>query len=91
MDRYITLGDGQTVIPDAYAAEAAPGVIFLYIEDPEATLRSVFDLLYENEDLTEEITSVDYGEKKVFTEYCALFSVRRESERLITAGLRRWP
>ena len=59
MDRYITLGDGQTVIPDAYAAEAAPGVIFLYIEDPKATLRTVFDLLYENEDLTEEIKDLD--------------------------------
>jgi len=89
MDRSITLGDGVTVIPNAYASEAAAGILFLYIEDPNATLKSVFDLLYDQPEMTARITSTEYGETNVFDGYTQLFSVRQESERLITAGLRR--
>lgn len=87
-DRFIAFGDG-TVLVNSYASEAVPGILYLYIEAQDATLRSIFDLLYEQPDRTGRIVSEEYGERLEFAGYEQLFSVRQESERLITAGLKR--
>ena len=86
MEEKITLENGR-VFSNTHVIES-DGSLFLYINDSEETLKTVFDDLYESEG-TAEITALQYGEEHVFTGYTKLISVRDETFGQITAVLKK--
>lgn len=80
----LTLSDG-TVLENASAILA--GELFLYMNGQ--TLKTVFDLLIEPENLNSIKYTMANGESVVFSGYRRLIAVRDEGNSLITAVLRK--
>ena len=80
----LTLSDG-TVLENASAILA--GELFLYMNGQ--TMKTVFDLLIEPENLNSIKYTMVNGESVVFSGYRHLVAVRDEGNSLITAVLRK--
>lgn len=87
MGETLTFKDG-TVLNNSHAF-AVNGTLFVYIQDPEATFESVFNLLNDPEN-TEQITENKYGIETVFEGYTGFYTLTKD-EIQITAGLKREP
>ena len=86
MEEKITLKNGR-VFHDTHVLESDEN-LFVYMNDPAETLKTVFDDLYESEG-TGEITAERFGETTVYTGYTTLVSLRKETDGQITAGLKK--
>ena len=81
----LTLNDG-TVLKRSYAMISS-GLMMVYIQDENSTMRSVFDTLIDPVK-TVVVHSVDYmGTETVISGYTKLIDVRDEGNGLITAVL----
>ena len=86
MDEKITLANGRE-FHNTHVLES-DDTLFVYINDEEETLKTVFDDLYDAEK-TAEITAIRFGTEQTYTGYTTLVSVRRETFGQITAGLKK--
>ncbi len=81
----LTLNDG-TVLQKSYAMISS-GLMMVYIQDENSTMRSVFDAFIDPTK-TAVVRSVDYmGTETVISGYTKLIDVRDEGNGLITAVL----
>ncbi len=82
MDEYIQTAAGE-ILKDAHVLETG-GFLFLYIQDRDATIKTVFDALYGH---TGELTVHRYGQDQLITGYGTLLGVREEPGVQISATL----
>ena len=86
MDEYIRLANGRT-FQNSHVLESS-GNLFLYIQDSNETLKTVFDDLYKSAG-TATIIEHRFGEDHIYTGYTDLYSVRDERGVQLTASLRK--
>ena len=84
MDEMITLANGREFF-NTHILES-DNTLFIYINDEDETLKTVFDDLYESEG-TAEITALRFGQEQTYTGYTSLMSVRKETFGQISAVL----
>ena len=86
MEAILILNNGARLFP-AHAIEAG-GILWVYIDNPDATLADVFDLLVDPEK-TSRIVANEYGVISEFTGYTDLFCIRKEDYGQVSAGLKK--
>lgn len=86
MDEIITLKDGTRFLNSHILT--ANDMMFLYIQDENATMHDVF-LALDDPEKTAEITVRRYGEDKVYKGYTDLMSIGKEPGVQISAVVRR--
>ena len=85
MNQKLTLNDG-TVLENAHAIVAV-NVLWVYI-DTGSTLAEAFELL-NNPEKTENIRADEFGTETMYSGYTDLFSIQREENGQINAGLKK--